>query len=312
MKKLITFLLKYGTLIILLISILPSIFSNTWFIDILSNFKLQIIIVALLLFIINLFSKKSKIIGAILLIITIWNISFISKLYYPSRFGEITKGKGVSIASINLLSSNNESDKVIDFIEAKNPDILVLLEYNPKWEKLLSEATSNYQFQKTEARNDNFGIGYFSKIKSETSILNFDTTGVPSIRADLEIREKVVTIIATHPFPPIGQSLFDSRNLHLKTIAKKRQEFSKNLIVVGDLNTSSYSKHFQKFVSQTNLKDSRNGFGILPTWPSNMQVLQTTLDHFLVSDHISVMRRTVGTSVDSDHLPIFMEFTINN
>ena len=312
MKNFIVFLLKVGTLTILLSSLLPSFFSNIWFIDILANFKLQIVIVSILLFIINIFSKKSKAIGAILLTITFWNISFISNLYYPSKFGEINKLKGISIASINLLSSNNESDKVIHFIKNYDPDILILLEYNPKWKNLLSTVTDQYTFNKVEVRNDNFGIGYFSKIESEASILNFDYTQVPSIKTTIEIEDKTVTIVATHPFPPVGQERFNARNFHLNALAKMRKEFSENLIIVGDLNTSSYSKHFKDLLIKTNLKDSRSGFGILPTWPSNFKLLQTTLDHFLVSDRINIINRGTANTLGSDHLPIFMEFRINN
>jgi len=310
MKKSIIFLLKAGTLAILLASMLPSIFPNIWFIDILSNFKLQLIVVSVLLFILNVLSKKSKIIGVILVLVFIWNASFISGLYEPDAFGEINKKDGTSIININLLSSNNASDKVIDFIKAKDPDILILLEYNSKWEKLLFETTSDFPYKKSEVRNDNFGIAYFSKIESEMTILNFDASGVPSVKADMRINQSPLTIIATHPFPPLGQQAFESRNIHLKTIAKKKNEFAKNLIIVGDLNTSSYSKHFQKFLAEANLKDSRKGFGILPTWPSNIAILQTTLDHFLVSDAIKIIQRKAEINIGSDHLPILMEFKI--
>ena len=178
--------------------------------------------------------------------------------------------------------------------------------------KSISKITDQYTFKKVEVRNDNFGIGYFSKIESETSILNFDYTKVPSIKATIEIESNPVTIIATHPFPPVGQERFNARNFHLNTLAKKRKEFSENLIIVGDLNTSSYSKHFKGFLLKSSLKDSRNGFGILPTWPSNFKLLQTTLDHFLVSDRIKIVNRGTATTLGSDHLPIFMEFRIND
>jgi len=311
MKKILTFLVNAGTLSIVLSSILPSVFPNIWFIDIFSNFKLQIIIVSLFLFFINLLHKKNKLIGATLCIMLIWNASFIYSLYYSPKFETLNKNKEITMASINLLSSNNKSKKVIDYIKTTDPDILILLEYNSKWEKLLLDITNTYKFHKTEVRNDNFGIGYFSKIESETTILNFDNSGVPSIRADLHINNEPLTIIATHPFPPAGRKAFESRNLHLETIAKQRPTFSKNLIVAGDLNTSSYSNHFQTFLSEANLKDSRKGYGILPTWPENIQLVQTTLDHFLTSKNIHVKNRTIGTNIGSDHLPIFMKFTVN-
>lgn len=310
MKKIINLLLKSGIIVAIFASILPNIFPNNWFIDILSNFKLQLVIFLLLLFVLNIFLQKSRAIGIILLILIFWNVSFISSLYYPSKFIEINKLKGVSMASVNLLSSNNEFGNVIDFIEKNDPDILILLEYNPKWESELSSITNRYSFIKKEVRNDNFGIGFFSKIESKTSILRFDHNKIPSIRADLEINKKPITIVATHPFPPVGQKRFESRNFHLKTIGKRRNEFSENLIIIGDLNTSSFSQHFKTLIQETRLRDSRNGFGILPTWPSNFKLLQTTLDHFLVSENISVVSRNIGKNLGSDHLPIFMEFRI--
>ncbi len=312
MKKSIVLLLKMGTALLLLTSILPSLFPNIWFIDVLASFKFQLIITSILLFVTNILSKKNKTIGTLLFIMTIWNLSFMYSLYFPNRFGEIVKGKGTSILSINLLTNNNQSDKVIELISDTNPDILVLLEYNSKWDALLSQTISNYEYQKKVVRNDPFGIGYFSKIASKNIVLNFDQSGVPSVRSDMEINGKKVTILATHPQPPLGQQNFELRNSHLETIGKKRNQFEPNLIVAGDLNTSSYSTHFRNFIKETELKDSRNGFGQLTTWPANFKLLKTTLDHFLVSEKIHVMHRNVLRYTGSDHLPIYMEFSINN
>ncbi len=312
MKGKLHFLLKIGTIVLLLISVLPSIFWNSWFVDIFSNFKFQLTFISLTLFVLNIFLEKHKFIGVALLFLIFWNASFMYNLYFPNRFGEISKGKGTSILSINLLTNNNQSDKVIKLISDTNPDILVLLEYNSKWEELLMETVSGYEYQIKEVRNDPFGIGFFSKIPSNNNVLKFDQSGIPSVRSDLEINKKKLTILATHPQPPIGKQNFKIRNSHLETIGKNRNEFRPNLIVVGDLNTSSYSKHFRNFIKETNLIDSRNGFGELITWPANQRLVGTTLDHFLVSEKIHVMRRNVLRYTGSDHLPIYLEFSIKN
>lgn len=311
MKKIINSIFKISLLLLIFTSFLPSIFPNIWFLDIFSNFKFQLVIITFCLFILNLLTKKSKLAGVLLLLLTLWNASFFLHLYYPSEIAEITKINGTTIVAINLLSSNNESENLIDFIQKNNPDILILLEYNPKWESKLKNLTTGYSFQKTEVRTDNFGIGYFSKIASKTSILNFDNTNIPSIKADIKINDNAITIVATHPFPPVGQARFEARNWHLKNLGRQRHEFSKNTIVVGDLNTSSYSKHFRTFLKATNLRDSRIGYGILPTWPANFIFLQTTLDHFLISNNIEVVKRKTGKNIGSDHLPILMEFIIS-
>ena len=62
--------------------------------------------------------------------------------------------------------------------------------------------------------------------------------------------------------------------------------------------------------SKTTLKDSREGFGILPSWPANAFFLQTTLDHAMVSENVQVITRQVGEYIGSDHLPIYLEIGI--
>ncbi|MBJ2173464.1 endonuclease/exonuclease/phosphatase family protein [Aureibaculum sp. A20] len=309
-KKIINFSLKLGIVVALLTSILPNIFPNYWLIDIMSNFKLQIGIFLIVVLVLNLSTKKSKVITIISILLITWNLSFLYTLYFPSKLGVIHKQRGTTIVSINLLSSNNDSEKVINFIKDKNPDILILLEYNSKWEAFLSDITEQYTFKKRVLRNDNFGIGYFSKIASETSVLSFDSSKVPSIVARLKIDNNPIDIIATHPFPPMGKRNFDIRNAHFKNLEKKTKELSENLIIIGDLNTSSYSKHFKDLLLNTNLRDSRNGLGILPTWPTMFTTLNTTLDHALISKAIGVIDRGTGPNIGSDHLPIFMEFRI--
>lgn len=296
---------------LLLASVLPSIFPNFWVIDILSNFKLQIIISLLLIFVTNFIAKKDKFIFLISLVLIFWNSSFLYGLYIPSKTDKTNRLEGVKIVCINLLSSNNDSKKVIEYIKSKNPDILVLLEYNPKWAGLLKTVTNQYGFEKKVVRNDNFGIGFFSKVPSEMFVTYFDETEVPSIKANLKIEDKSLEILATHPLPPVGQEKFNARNSHLRSIAKRRNEFNENFILVGDLNTSSFSKHFKNLLAQTKLRDSRNGLGIMPTWPASHWLFQTALDHFLVSDKIEVVKRETGLHIGSDHLPIYMEFQID-
>ncbi|MGM1057046.1 MAG: hypothetical protein ACQEWG_14250 [Bacteroidota bacterium] len=77
--------------------------------------------------------------------------------------------------------------------------------------------------------------------------------------------------------------------------------------MVGDLNTSSYSKHFQKLLENGNFKDSRKGFGIASTWPTDYHILRTTLDHFLLKGEMQVLKRSTEKSIGSDHLPVFLE-----
>jgi endonuclease/exonuclease/phosphatase (EEP) superfamily protein YafD len=82
------------------------------------------------------------------------------------------------------------------------------------------------------------------------------------------------------------------------------------LVLLGDLNTTSWSPHFRDLINTAGLKDSRAGFGIQPTWPAGTPPLWIPLDHCLVSPEIKVHDRRVGPNVGSDHFPVIVEFSL--
>jgi endonuclease/exonuclease/phosphatase (EEP) superfamily protein YafD len=305
LKKL-TWILIVG---VLFTSILPNIVSNYWLIDIFSNFKLQYLISIFLLFI-SLFFLNKKILAVILLIISmLWNSYFIAP-YYFSDITVLKSKKEVKISSINLLSSNSETDLVKNYIFEEDPDILILMEFTQNWQIKLNPIINNYQYKRLVVRNDNFGIALLSKYEMNSSIDYFDLNDKPSIVADLNIESYKISLVATHPNPPINQLTFENRNKQLSNILNKRSKLSKKLIIAGDFNTSSFSNHFSK-LTNGDLKDSRIGFGLLPTWPANYLMLQTTLDHFLVSKNLEVIDRSTGKNIGSDHLPINIIIGVN-
>jgi endonuclease/exonuclease/phosphatase (EEP) superfamily protein YafD len=289
---------------ILLVSLLPNIISSYWLIDIFSNFKLQYLFLSILLLIVVIFLLKKKIVALILITVPIvWNGSYIAPYYLTSNNLKSTKQGDFKISSINLLSSNSRTDLVKNYIEKEDPDILILMEFTPEWKKELVPIMENYQYKQLVPRRDNFGIALLSKFKMKSSIDYFGLNDKPSIVGDITIEDKKYSLIATHPIPPINQRTFENRNKQLSNIINNRTRFSENLIVIGDFNTSSFSNHFVNLL-QGDLKDSRIGFGLLPTWPADFEIFQTTLDHCLVSTNLDVLERSNGENIGSDHLPI--------
>lgn len=179
------------------------------------------------------------------------------------------------------------------------------MELTLEWLADLDPVVGDYQYKEIVPRNDNFGIALLSKYKMRSSVDYFSLNDKPSIIGKMSILQQEFTVVATHPVPPIGQQSFLNRNKQLSNIASNIPEYSQNLIIAGDFNTSSFSPHFDSLLKQ-DLKDSRIGFGLLPTWPADYKVLQTTLDHFVVSKHLQVSKRATGPDIGSDHLPITM------
>lgn len=292
---------------IAIFTLLPTLFPNIWWIDLMSHFRVQYLIVLFLLLILFIGFQRKKAPIIILILLFIWNAKQVFPLYISPKLVSEKSNERISILSINLLSSNTSFKMVLELIKEKDPDILVFLELTPKWDEELRSIYQLYPYRAKEVRVDNFGIGMLSKTKMETSVTYFENNIKPSIIGDFHHSEEAVTIIATHPVPPINSFTFELRNAQLKDLASRRASFSDNFILIGDLNTSSFSSHFKDLLAKGELRDSRNGFGIGTTWPADFYPLRTTLDHCLVSENLNVFSQSPQRNIGSDHLPIFLE-----
>ena len=58
------------------------------------------------------------------------------------------------------------------------------------------------------------------------------------------------------------------------------------------------------------LNNARQGFGILPTWPTYMPFLMIPIDHILISEHFVINDFKVGNNIGSDHLPLIIELAL--
>jgi len=298
--------LLFLTMIVTLLSYLGD---YGWFFDLWSHFKVQYLTILLIGSLILLWGRKWKPV-AFCLPFLILNAVDIVPLYSGGNKDTSVKNT-VKINCINVLSSNQDVDAVVAYLNQTKPDIVVFLEFNATWEQRLDPHLTSYSNRILIPRTDNFGIAVYSKIPltshKERTIGNAE---LPSILISFKINNRKVQLLATHPLPPMGKQTFDLRNNQLKAIARLAKASKSEFILMGDLNTSSYSTHFKRLIEDSNLKDSRKGFGILATWPTWFSPASITLDHCLVSKGIVVKSRKVGEFVGSDHLPIFIEIGV--
>ncbi|SFR52472.1 Uncharacterized conserved protein YafD, endonuclease/exonuclease/phosphatase (EEP) superfamily [Robiginitalea myxolifaciens] len=292
-------------------SILPHLFPNYWVFDLFSNFKVQLAFGGLVLFQFCLKYIKWKWLSAAFCVACLlWNLSFVLPYYlaHPTQIAEKSAGS-LSLVSMNLLSENTEAERVVAFLNEEKPEVLVLLEYTPQWDHLLDGIKTTYPYQKLIPQDGHFGIAVWSKYEMQAIQTHFGYPDIPSIEAEIRTPSGPLTLIATHPLPPLSQNQFELRNKQLSFIARRLGELGGRVMVLGDLNLSSFSSHFE-VLETGGFRDSRKGFGVLPTWPANYTWLGTTIDHALVAGNLKVIDRRVGPNIGSDHLPIIIQVAI--
>ena len=242
------------------------------------------------------------------------NASFLVPWYlsgeHPSAAGAGGKVP-LKIVHANVHSSNTQYDRLVDFIDDEDPDFILLQEVNADWVAGTAGLRVNYPYAYTEPRDGNFGIAAFSKSPLD-SISHIDSPplGYPTIIAKLTVHDEPLTIISTHPNIPVGRYSYTSRNEQLESITALVNRTSGKVILTGDFNASIWDSNFLRLQNETQLKNVRQGFGVLPTWPTFMPFAMIPIDHMLVSREIDVLDAEVGRRIGSDHLPLVVTLSL--
>lgn len=280
-----------------------------WLFDLFAHFRIYYVIYFLILGSVTLALQRRK--EATVAMLFAVTLSFgLIKFYVSNTESQNISSETLKIASINLLSSNENFEKVASFIDEGSFDIVFLLEINDKWQHKI-ETIEGYPFQFYIPRPDNFGIGVIYNIEID-SVERIDVSNIelPSILLSMKLDGKELKLLSTHPVPPISSKFFEFRNNQFDEINTFVNEVDEELVLIGDFNSTVFSPNMKTLLNNDRLVDSRIGFGLLHTWNDLMPINLITLDHAFVTNGINVFNRGVGRSIGSDHLPIILEIGI--
>lgn len=215
----------------------------------------------------------------------------------------------------NIKRDNDQYQKIVDYIKEVNPDVFILEEVTPASMNAINTLSKAYPYRIDEVRDDYFGIILFSKFPLQNArIEKLGIAGLPTVVADVQMKEKFITLIGTHPVPPFHKRATEQRNNQLDTIAKFINKQSSPVILTGDFNSTPFSYPYEKLVRDTSLSNCANGFGYQPTWNYAPFVppFGLSIDHCLRSEEIGVTESYVGKDIGSDHKPIINRVLIHN
>ncbi len=272
--------------------------------DLLSHFRLYFLLGFVILFFVSIYFKN-KLLILIHAIFIIGILFSLRQFYIPIK--ETNHTQTLKIISLNILSQNSEYEKVRKFIKKENPEIITIQEMSPKWEQELNQLKIEYPYFLIESRNDNFGIAIYSKYPLEDAeILHLNKENIPYPFGTVKINDQSISILGIHTMPPIGSEYFELRNRQLKSVNEFIKQQEGELILLGDLNCTSFSSNLNILLEGTRLRDSRLGKGIQGSWSARMKLFYLTLDHAFVTDKIQVLDRRIGEDLGSDHYPVIL------
>jgi endonuclease/exonuclease/phosphatase (EEP) superfamily protein YafD len=222
-----------------------------------------------------------------------------------------TPGTPLTLMHANVLASNSDYKRLIDLVRKEAPDVVFLQEITSSWVIALQELKDDYPHMYAEPRVGNFGIAALSRLPFD-SIRHVDSPpfGYPTIFAQVTVNDEQFNLVSSHPTIPLGRRLYEARNEQLQNIGEIVSMLQGKVVLLGDFNASLWCPRFKQLETTVQLRNARQGFGILPTWPAFFPPAMIPIDHALVSKEISVLDIRTGPRIGSDHLPLIVTVSL--
>ena len=217
----------------------------------------------------------------------------------------------VRLLLANLQYSNGAHAEFERLVGDEQPDVIVVEEVTPAWAGALAGLRERFPARQLVVREGAFGIGILSRWPlHDVELLDFGHPAYPALLARIATGQGRLALLAVHPPPPISDELFAVRNDQLHQAAALLRRLGPRTVLLGDLNTSPWSPFFSKLLQQSGMTSAREGFGLLPTWPSFFPPAMIPIDHCLIGRDARVRRVKTGPHIGSDHLPLVIDLLV--
>ncbi|RYZ92407.1 MAG: endonuclease/exonuclease/phosphatase family protein, partial [Sphingobacteriaceae bacterium] len=193
---------------------------------------------------INIYAVISLAVATVYLATKIYNYTILSYKEVKTVTSRNSSNE-LKIFSANVYQDNTQYDKLLAQIKANDPDIILLLETDKKWEQGVKELERDYPNTLKAALPNTYGLLFYSRFEiSEAKVNYLVKKDIPSIEALVHLPSGIkVQLWGLHPEPPVpGESLHSTaKDKELMRIALKARDTKLPVIVMGDLNDVAWS-----------------------------------------------------------------------
>jgi len=214
----------------------------------------------------------------------------------------------LKIFSANVKASNYNYHSFIELVNACNPDILIVIEATSIWQMQLKKLKDSLPFLLVHESDGVAGIMLFSKYPMLHKSIHVHSSKMATLTAEISGEHNNFSIAAVHPIRPGIRHGSRLRDHNLLEISKVLRTISGRLIVIGDLNTTMWSKGYTEFVTSNNILNASKGDGIIPTWGKYLKsLLSIPIDHCFTRGEFNVHSLHAVEISGSDHDGLVLE-----
>jgi endonuclease/exonuclease/phosphatase family metal-dependent hydrolase len=226
----------------------------------------------------------------------------------------------------NDINKKDISNKILEFINSKNADILCLQESS----KHDSEKINNYPYKFSGSKKNKTLLAIYSKYPIiKTGFIDFPNTINNAIFADIKIQKDTIRLYNLHlqSFGIELNSAKEKNNQYAAFIKKINKGLTKQIeqaklvktnsincnkkiIISGDFNSTPFSLPYRILEERLNDTYICEGYGLGNTF--NLFNYPLRLDYFLIDSSIKIYSHENFYLNLSDHEPIFIKFKLTS
>lgn len=301
----------WGILVVLVLSSVIGWFGHVyWFFDLFSHFRAQYLAGSAVCAV--AFSAIRERVGVrVALVLATTQLILIVPHFAAWPSAGASGHASLRLVLVNVNHWNRDYERTRAFLSRVEPDVLLLEEVDAAWMDALDDVMKELPFGLEDYRSDPFGIALRSRYPVDGEVRHLSERN-PSILGEIRTPTGALSFVGTHPFAPTSPERAQLRDDQLRQIAawSKSKTRSGPVVVLGDLNTTSFGQAFRALLTESGLRDASRGRRFTWSWPSSFWPFAITIDHCLVSDDIEVIDRRIGPNVGSDHYPLIVDIAL--
>jgi len=309
-----------STALLLLFTLLPLVKSDYWIFRVFDYPRLQkLFLNATVLALVLFFYDDDTLWQYVLPGVLTGNIIYLLYLIWPfTMFGtkqvfkatDKSEGSRISLMIANVYQDNKNAKGCLKQILKVDPDVVILLETNGRWDMETRELEQSYPCFCRVPLENTYGLLLYSKLElSETHVKYLVEADIPSIHTQITLRNgQRVQLYAVHPTPPTPNENVRSteRDKELLLVADLAKQSPLPVIVAGDLNDVAWSHTTELFLKMSELLDPRRGRGFFNSFHAHYFFIRFPLDHAFISPHFKLNAIKRLRNCGSDHFPIYL------
>jgi endonuclease/exonuclease/phosphatase (EEP) superfamily protein YafD len=285
---------------------LGSLGRHGWMFDLLSHFRLQYIVACAAVLIFALVRRRTWLVLASLISL-LWNTQIVHAFHQTADKAAAKAEKPLRVMTFNVMVDNDNHVAAIEHVLKEDADIVCLLEVDDTWRASLEPLRVKYPHRVEEMNDGHFGIACYTRLPLKSSeVRRFTVWALPTVLLNLDHLGRPLTVIATHPMPPMGSLSAREWRSQLSQIGAIAASIDGEVILAGDLNATPWCEGMRLLCETSGLRFSSVDPVWPPTWGLHLPMM-IPIDHVLVKGGLTVRKRVIGPAMGSDHRSVMVE-----